>query len=229
MRKIILLLFVVVFVITIIGCSKKNETASTDTKDKTEKAEEKKEVKDVAFDENGKYHLKYEYNIGNEEKYTMDMYAKGKTMRIETEMGKKGTSLNIIKGDILYMVTDMDGQKFGMKMNIKDSKKTKNEDMSDIVRDIKDKIKDYEKTGTEEILGYNKCNVYKAPNNTTFSLYKDMVALRVKGDKFEMVAKEFDPSASIGDEMFEPPKDVEYMDMNNLDMGKMKELMKNVK
>ena len=110
------------------------------------------------------------------------------------------------------MITEVEGKKIGMKMDVSESTEANTE-----IVNVKDKLKDYEKIGTDEVIGY-KCDVYKTKEGTKLSVYKDAFALRIvdkKGDEF--VATLLEQDIKIADDFFTPPKDMEYMDFSDLD------------
>ncbi len=211
MKKIFFLVFVVLVAILLNGCGKKEDAG--DKKDgKTEQKTEQK--KDISFSENSSYHLKYEAK-SEKLKGTMDFYFKDKNAKIVVnfnEGDKKIGSSMFFENKILYMITEVEGKKIGMKMDVSESKEANTE-----IVNVKDKLKDYEKIGTDEVIGY-KCNVYKTKEGTKLSVYKDAFALRIvdkKGDEF--VATLLEQDINIADDFFTPPKDMEYMDFSNLD------------
>jgi len=206
MRKLYLLAFILSAIILLNGCGKKKE--STDSKEP--KTEQKK---DVSFSESAGYHIKYE-SKSPEEKGTMDLFFKGKSAKIDLNMvegDKKNNALMYYADKVVYVITEMEGKKIGMKMDV-----SKNKDSDLEIVNIKDKLKDYEKTGTDEELGY-KCDVYKTKDGSLISVYKDIFGLKIiDNKKKEIVATAFEQDVKLADDFFTPPKDVEMMDMDNL-------------
>ncbi|MCX7833218.1 MAG: hypothetical protein N2490_03295 [Ignavibacteria bacterium] len=203
MRKLTLILISILLVIGLItGCGKKDQGKS-DVSDK----------KDVKITETTPLHLKYE--MKGKETGSLDMYIKGKQMKmiITTKEANKDVSVvSYMKDNILYMITEEEGKKVGMKMTGAEIE----EGMKDImnIAKAKEMVKDYKKEGTEEILGY-KCDVYKK-GDESICLYQDFIALKyAKGDEV-LIATAFEPDAKISDSDLEPPKDIEYMDMNEM-------------
>jgi hypothetical protein len=209
MRKLFYLAFIICIALLLNGCGKKEGTS--DKKD--EKTEQKTDKKEIVFSENSSYHLKYEAK-SEKMKGTMDFYFKNKNAKIEVnfdEGAKKINSSMYFENKVLYMITNMEGKKIGMKMDVSDNK-----DINTDMIDVKDKLKEYEKVGTDEVLGY-KCDVYKTKEGSKLSIYKDAFALRIvdkKGDEFVATALEQD--IKVADDFFSPPKDVEYMDLSKL-------------
>ncbi|MFA5405154.1 MAG: DUF4412 domain-containing protein [Ignavibacteria bacterium] len=210
MRKLFFLSFILCVALLLNGCGKKDGTS-----DKKEGKTEQK--KDISFSEGSSYHLKYESKSGKE-KGTMDFYFKNKNAKIDMnfiEGDKKNNALMYFADKVVYMITEMEGKKVGMKMDISESKEA---DM-DIVN-VKEKLKDYEKIGSDEVLGYN-CDVYKTKEGTKLSIYKEVFALKIVDNKNnEYVATAFEQDVKLADDFFAPPKDVEYMDFSKL--GNMK-------
>lgn len=211
MKKIFFLAFIISVAVLLNGCGKKDDTGDK----KNEKTEQKTEQKkDISFSENSSYHLKYEAK-SEKLKGTMDFYFKDKNAKIDVnfnEGDKKIGSSMFFENKILYMITEVEGKKIGMKMDVSESKEANTE-----IVNVKDKLKDYEKIGTDEVIGY-KCDVYKTKEGTKLSVYKDAFALRIvdkKGDEF--VATLLEQDIKIADDFFTPPKDIEYMDFSNLD------------
>jgi hypothetical protein len=206
MRKLYFLALILSAVILLNGCGKKKD--SPDAKD--QKTEQKK---DISYSEGSSYHIKYE-SKAPEEKGSMDFYFKGKNAKIEVNMmvGDKKNNASMYYADkVVYMITDMEGKKMGMKMDI-----TENKDSEFDIVNIKDKLKDYEKVGTDEVLGY-KCDVYKTKDGTMISIYKDAFGLKiVDKSKKEVVATAFEQDVKLADDFFTAPKDVEYMDLGDM-------------
>ena len=206
-------LFAVVFLSfsLIAGCEKKEATDSKDGK--------KEDKKDVAINENTPFHLKYEM-ASDVEKGSMDMYVKGKNVKLEIKAKDKGQDVNsvmYVKEGMMYMVMDMMGQKMGMKMDVsKDENFQK--DFAKLY-DVKDKLKDYTKGGSEEIIGY-KCDIYTKGEEKIW-IYQDKMALKFTDGKMTMTASIFEPNVKLADDFLDPPKDIEFKSMDDLkNMGK---------
>jgi hypothetical protein len=206
MRKIYFLALVLSVAILVNGCGKKKDSVDS----KEQKTEQKKEI---SYSEGATYHIKYE-SKSPEEKGFLDFYFKGNNAKIDVSMteGEKKNNASMFYVDkVAYVITEMEGKKVGMKMNVADNKDAE----FDIVN-LKDKLKDYEKVGTDEVLGY-KCDVYKTKDGSTISIYKEAFGLKiVDKSKKEVVATVFEQDVKIADDFFTPPKDVEYMDLDNL-------------
>ena len=73
---------------------------------------------------------------------------------------------------------------------------------------LKDKLKDYEKVGTDEILGY-KCDVYQTKEGSKISVYKDYIGLKmVEKSGKTFIATAFEPDIKLANDFFSPPKDI---------------------
>jgi hypothetical protein len=206
MRKLYFIALILSVAILVNGCGKKKESADS----KEVKTEQKK---DISYSEGATYHIKYE-SKSPDEKGFMDFYFKDKSAKIIVNMtvGEKKNNASMYYADkIVYMITEIEGKKMGMKMNVSDNK-----DAEIDVVNIKDKLKDYEKTGTDEVLGY-KCDVYKTKDGSLISIYKEAFGLKIiDKNKKEVVATVFEQDVKLADDFFTPPKDVEYMDLDNL-------------
>lgn len=206
-------LFAVVFLSfgLLTGCGKKG---ATDKKD-----EKKDDKKEVAINDNTPFHLKYEMT-GETEKGSMDMYVKGKSVKLEIKALDKGQDVNstiYVKEGTMYMIMDLMGQKMGMKMDV--SKDENFQKDFGKLYDVKDKLKDYTKGGTEEIIGY-KCDIYTKGAEKIW-IYQDKMALKFTDGKTTMTASAFEPEAKVAAEFFDPPKDIEFKSMDDLkNLGK---------
>jgi len=224
MKKLTILFIILIVALLINGCGKK-DTAGTDSgKKETAKTEDTKSGKDVALDDNSSYHVAYKMDKEGKA-MTMDMFRKGIKVRTdvnttEKEMTMKATGYFIDK--TIYMVMDMAGKKVGMKLDPKDIGKDP-KDADKQIYDFKEKLKEYEKAGTDEVLGYT-CNIYKDKNGNIFHIYKDQAMLKMEFKSGTMVATKFEPDVKLEDSFFEVPKDVEFMDMGNLGLDKLKDL-----
>jgi len=211
--KFFYLVFVMFLSIALIsGCGKKDAGKTTGDKEKTEVK------KDAEITDKTPVHLKYEMQ-GNE-KGTLDMHFQGKTAKLDikgTEDGKEVSSTIYVKDGTMYMVMDLMGKKMGMKMDVsKDEEFNKSFGQ---LYDVKDKLKDFTKGETEEILGY-KCTVYTKDKEKVW-IYKDAVALKFTDGKTTMVASAFEPDAKVAEGFFDPPKDIDFQSMDDLkNLGK---------
>ena len=206
-----LVLIFMLSAIFIFSCGKKNENVKTEDKSSTEKSTSTDEISPsssfmVTFDITGKVTGKTKNYYDN------------KKMRVDNEMsigGQKISSQVISDGEWVYIISEYGGKKMGMKMNVKyyteDQQKKGEFDISS----FRDKLKTYQKTGTEEILG-KQCDIYKVNDKTTISVYKDMLPLKVvaTGGDMTMVATSYEINPKVPDDFFTPPSGVEYKELN---------------
>lgn len=211
-RKIFYLGFVFIISLGLVtGCGKK-ESGTSGEKQKTEVK------KDAEISDKTPVHIKYD--LQGDEKGSLDMYFQGKSAKLDikgTEDGKEVSSNIYIKDGTMFMVMDMMGKKVGMKMDVsKDEEFNKSFGQ---LYDVKDKLKEFTKGETEEILGY-KCTVYTKDKEKVW-IYKDAVALKFTDGKTTMVASAFEPDVKLTPEFFDPPKDVDFQSMDDLkNLGK---------
>lgn len=167
----------------------------------------------VELTENTPVHIKYD--VAGKEPGTLDVIYKGKNAKMNITMTKDGQSMNmgmILKDKTMYTIMEQEGKKMGFKSDV-----TNDESMKDFyaLMDAKDKIKEMEKTGSEDVMGY-KCDIYKDKKGDLLSVYKEKVPLKIVSKDVSMTATVFEPDFKIADDIFEPPKDIEFMDMNNM-------------
>jgi hypothetical protein len=118
-------------------------------------------------------------------------------------------------GDTLYMVSEIMGKKTGMKFAKSDFAKDK--DQMDIYT-FKDKIKEMDKIGSEEILG-RKCDIYRSKDSLmSYSVYNETVPLKIssKNGNMTMVATKYETDVKVSDDMFNPPADVSFIDAGGM-------------
>src|SRR5205085_8732691 len=103
-----------------------------------------------------------------------------------------------------------------MKMDTKAFSDKDKDDKIDITN-FKDKLKEMDKIGSEEILG-RQCDIYKSKDGKiTISVYKETIPLKFSaGDgKMVMVASKLETDVKVTDDMFVPPSNIEYKDETN--------------
>jgi|WetSurMetagenome_2_1015567.scaffolds.fasta_scaffold118496_2 hypothetical protein len=169
--------------------------------------------KDVDVTDNTPVHIKYE--ITGKEPGTLDMHYKGKNASMVVGMMKEGQTMNMnmfLKDKILYTIIEAEGKKMGMKSDVSKDESFKD---FDAILNSKEKLKEMEKTGSEEVLGY-KCDIYKSKTGDLVSVYKERVPLKMVSKEMTMTATLFEPDVKIADDAFDPPKDIEFMDLNNM-------------
>jgi hypothetical protein len=216
-------------------CGKGDGNSSGDTKSGDDKKTETTDKKEGSFSPDRPFMVEFEVLGRGQGKGNVVAIYSGKKCRststFEVEGKKMGATAYFDGGDMVYTVTDVAGNKMGMKFD-----KRKFAEMNDNVdvnsfRDYLDKM---EKTGEEEILGY-KCEIYKFKDKDVIvSLYEKTVPLRMGNSAGEtyMRAVKFEKDVKVTDDMFTAPKDVNYTDMSNMmeDMKKVnpKDMKKNM-
>jgi hypothetical protein len=222
MKKLSILFFILISALLLNGCGNKQESAGNDSKkDVTTK---KEESKDVTLSDNSAYHITYKMSGKETEGMLLDLFKKGKKSKSEISSagGEDKLKASAYYSDkVVYTITEVMGQRIGMKMDVsemggKDSKGFEKELFSS-----KDHLKDYEKTGKGDVLGYS-CDIYKDKEGNQYYFYKDEALLKLVSKQGTMEATKFEPDAKLDDAMFEPPKDVEYMNMKDMDLSKFK-------
>jgi hypothetical protein len=224
MKKLTILFFILIAALLINGCGKKDTTGSDSGKKETAKTEDTKSTKDIAMDDNSSYHVTYKMDKEGKG-MTMDMYRKGVKVKTEVNLLEKEKNMKTtgyFVNKTVYMVMDMAGKKTGLKMDAKDIGKD-NKDLDKQIYDVKDRLKDFDKAGTGEVLGYT-CNKYTDKKGNTYYIYKDQAMLKMEYKDGVMEATKFEPDVKLDDSFFEVPKDVEFMDMGNLGLDKLKDL-----
>ena len=221
-------LFLVLLLVTALGlsaCGKKDATneSSGDNKESSENSESGDNESSGDMDmSSGEFVITYEMQ-GPEVKGTMTLYKKGDMVKTEMKgdfAGQgEGTASALYKDDYVYTVMDMAGMKQGIKMKVDEYEKDKDYDINDIEKEL-DK---YQKVGTEEILG-KECDIYDTGKGTKMSVYDKKAVLKVVSKDMTMVATKFDSNPDLSDSDFDVPKDVEYIDMEDMMKG-----MKNLK
>lgn len=214
-----------------VGCGKKDDST---TKTEGNKTEESTDSKSLDISETTPIH--YEMEATGDMKGTWEVWAKGKKAYVKMNYEAAGHNMNSemwMTEDAMYTLSDIGGKKMGMKMDPRkwmEENKNKNDfnPMS-----FKEGCKDCEKVGEEEVIG-KKCVIYKDKHGIKYSVYQEKVPLKIVMEKVTMQAKSLDIGAKISDDMFEPPKDVEFVEMDKMmegmkdtkNMNKMKENLK---
>jgi hypothetical protein len=223
------LLFVLISFVTL-GCGKKDDTT---TKTDDEKKEESK-IENIT--EGTPIH--YEMEATGQMQGTWDVYAKGKKAYVKASYKAAGQDMKSemwMSEDAMYILSDIGGKKMGMKMDPKKFMQESEQKKDFNALTFKDGCKDCEKIGEEEVIG-KKCSIYRDKNGIKYSIYKDKIPLKIVMEKTTMQAKKLEIDANLSDDMFSPPKDVEFMEMDKMmegfkdmkDMKDMKEKMKDV-
>ncbi|MGH2574076.1 MAG: hypothetical protein ACRDFC_00070 [Ignavibacteria bacterium] len=213
--------------IVIHGCGKKDDTSKTDGKT------ESKTPGDISdFSPDKPFNVEFE--VAGTMTGKINGYYAGKKARIESTMsiqGQKMSSTAYSDGEMVYIVSEIAGIKTGMKMDAKKyaEMSSKKEGQVDITS-FKDRLKDYSKEGTEEILG-KKCDIYKSKDGShKISVYKETIPLKFDFGKMTFTATKVETDVKVTDDMFTPPSDVKYIEMEEMMKGAedMKDKMKNL-
>ncbi len=226
-----LFVFLLLCSFILVSCGKKDDSTS---KTDSEKKEEKSDSKIENITENTPVH--YVMEATGEMKGTYEVWGKGKKAYVKMNYevaGKNMKSEMWMTEDMMYTLTDVAGKKMGIKMDPKKwaEQNEKKKDFNPM--SFKEGCKDCEKIGEEEVIG-KKCEIYKDKNGIKYSVYKERIPLKIVMEKITMQAKELDIDPKISDDMFNPPKDVEFSDMDKMmegfkDMKDMKKMKENLK
>lgn len=226
--KLFLVLLLTSFII--VSCGKKDDSTGKNDDDKKEESSDSK-IENIT--EGTPVH--YEMEATGDMTGTWEVWAKGKKAYVKMNYEAAGQNMKSemwMTDDMMYTITDMGGKKMGMKM---DHRKwaEENKDKKDFnPMSFKDGCKECEKIGEEEIIG-KKCVIYKDKHGIKYSVYQEKIPLKIVMEKVTMQAKSLDIDVKISDDMFDPPKDVEFVEMDKMmegfkdmkNMNKMKENM----
>lgn len=216
------LLLVLVFALFLTqGCGKKDGSTTGDNKDsKTDSKKDDNFSPDKPF--------MVEFQMSGATNGTVNAVYSGKKCRSQSSIEMAGMKTSATAyfngGDTVYMVSELAGKKTGMKFSKSDMSKKK--DDVDITS-FKDKLKEMDKIGSEEILG-KKCDIYRAKDSSySISVYNETVPLKFSTGhgKMMMVATKYETDVKVSDDMFNPPADVKFTDSSNMmkDMKDMKD------
>lgn len=208
-------LFIFTLILITYGCgSKKSEDPSADSKTSSDK----KDIKEV-FNKDKPFLVEFEMTATEEGKGTVTAIYDGKRCRSTSSANIDGNNMTATAyfdgGNIVYVVSEFMNTKTGMKFDKSQFSDSKDQIDVNTFRDYLDKM---EKSGEEEILGY-KCEIYKhKEKDFAVSLYEKTVPLKFATANGNTVlkAKRFESPYKVTDDMFMPPKDVEYKDMTKM-------------
>lgn len=224
-KKLISLLIILSLIL--IGCGKKETSTTNDKKDEQKKDNKDIDVKDMISKETP---FSVTFDIKGQMNGQMTAIYKGKKAKVDyaMEMGnQKMVSTMYTDPEFVYIVSDVAGVKTGMKMNASKYRNDSAKNNKDIdITSFRDQLSKYEKVGTEEILE-KKCDIYKISEGHTISVYKDVVPLKMVLGKTTMVATKYELDIKIPDDVFTPPSDIKYIEMD--DFKKNMDDMKNNK
>ena len=203
--------------INLIGCGKKDDSPKTDNKDSVKTTEQPKK-NDVP----ASAHIVF--NVTGNRVGTDDAYMSGKKFRQIMDVKIDGVTKQISlysDGKTFYLISDKGGKKVGIKMPLDSSKdftlkSSPGEDFEDFVS----RLNSFPTVGSQEILG-KKCDLKITDHNDTMAVYQGYplkANFRSKG--FYMLATKFEPDVKVTDDMFDPPKDVTFMDYSMMKHGR---------
>ena len=231
--KLLLLIVITSFVLT--SCGKKEESSgSNETEQKEESSGETGKITEGTP-------VHYQMEATGEMKGTWEVWAEGKKAYVKMNYeaaGQKMSSEMWMNNDMIYTVTDMGGKKMGMKMNPKEWAKNNEKKQDFNPMSFKDGCKDCKKIGEEEIIG-KKCEIFQDTNGIKYSVYDGKIPLKIVMPKTTLQATKLEIDPKIEESMFEPPKDVEFIEMDKMmeglkdmknpkNMQKMKENLKDM-
>ncbi|MCX7878194.1 MAG: DUF4412 domain-containing protein [Ignavibacteria bacterium] len=226
--------FSLILILIILGCGEKKTETPSGEKSKGKDGSEKQ-----FFASDKPFLVEFEIAASEKGRGTVVAIYHGKKCRSTSSMdidGKKMTATAYFDGgDVVYTVTEAMGMKMGFKFD--KSKFSEAKDQID-VNTFRDYLNQMEKVGEEEIIGY-KCEIYRhKEKDFAISLYEKTVPLKfaTRDGKAVLKAKRFESPYEVTDDMFVPPKDVDYKDMTKFIEGlqdmknkDIKELEKNAK
>lgn len=168
--------------------------------------------KNIEINDNTPIHIKYD--VGGKEPGTLDIIYKGNKVKMVVGMSRGGQTLMnvnlIIKDKMMYYVVEGDSN--GIKSDISNNEFYKR---FGIIFNLKDNLNGFEKSGTEDILGYS-CEVYKSKDGDLLSVYKDKILFKKTSKDLILTSLLFEPDVKISDDIFELPKNVNYIDMDKM-------------
>lgn len=156
-----------------------------------------------------------------------------KKSRIMSDMNMKGQSIKstaYADGQMVYVVSEIGGMKTGMKMDAKNYAEQSGKEGRWDISSFKEHLREYDKVGTEEILG-KKCDIYQSKDGKfKLSVYRETVPLKFDFGTMTFVATKIEPEIKVTEETFTPPSDVNFVDMNEMfrDPEKLKGDMKDL-
>lgn len=219
-------LVMLLIVMIVFGCAKKEDSTSSDKKTETMTG-------DIEISPDNPFEV--DFDIKGNINGTVNAIYWGKKARVNNVMilgGENTKTTSYTDGSTVYVVTEFGGKKMGMKMDAKTY--SKNNDKKDGEFDLttfREKLKEYDKVGKEIILD-KECDIYKSKDGDyKISVYKETIPLKFDMGEVVMVATKMNPNVKVTDEMFIPPKDVEYIEMDDMmkDVDNMKDKMKDLK
>lgn len=209
----VIALFAVIF---ISSCGKKDDTGTTGKE--TDKPD-KKEITSLTAETP----IFVEFKVQGTVEGTVRGWYAGKRNKSESELKMKNMQINgafYSDGQMVYVVTvDSTGKKMGFKMDMKEWKEGSSKEGQVDISSWRDMLKDYNKIGTAEVLG-KTCDIMESKDKLSkLYVYKDFLPLKMEMKDMTMTATKYEIDIKVTDEMFTPPKDVEYIDFGEMTKG----------
>lgn len=204
-------------VIILSGCTKKqNEPVTKDEKQTTEQTKTQQPQKDLNITENTPIHITYSGIPPNTKGDTkVDLYLQGDKAKCILEYPGQSKGIFWKKDDVWFcsIVSTKDTMNYTHKVG------TFRDDFNLQIFLIlfKEKIKKLEKKGADTVLGYT-CDYYKGirleslKDTIEYSIYKDVIPLKIKGNLGHFIANKIETDAKLGDDTFIVPQDVKFYD-----------------
>jgi hypothetical protein len=207
-------LILVIFLtsLLIIGCGKKESTEQS----AGDKQEQSSNTKSENITENTPVH--YILQATGDMVGKWDIYAKGNKAKVNLDLTVAGQTTHsemYRDGSMMYMITDVGGKKTGIKMDITKFNEENSKKGEFNPTNFKEGCKDCEKIGNEDLLG-RPCTIYQDKKGTKYSVYDDKYPLKIEMPKTTILAKSLDINVNITDDMFIPPKDINYVEMDKM-------------
>ncbi len=214
MKKILFNLFSVIFLALVLSsCGKSDKTDTTSTTTDKDKKTESTSTTTTSTGGNGAYHIAYDMG-GKTMTGTIDTWVKDSKFRQTMNgdvIGKKMVSNTYGDGTFVYMITEVMGQKMGMKTDASKYKK-QNDNSGQTNLDyghFEDFLKDKKSLGTAEVMG-KTCEIYEIAKDTKCYVYNKRFPLKLENPALTMTATKFEENINYSDSNFDPPKDVKY-------------------
>jgi hypothetical protein len=198
------------------SCGKKDDTGTTGKEtDKLDKNE------NITL--NAETPIYVEFKVEGTMEGTIKGWYAGKKNKSETELKSKGMVIKgsfYSDGQMVYIITEeASGVKMGFKMDVKEWSEGESKEGQVDITSWRDKLKEYTKIGTAEVLG-KTCDIMEAKDKQTkLYIYKDFLPLKMEMKNMTMTATKYEIDVKITDEMFTPPKDVEFIDFGEMTKG----------
>lgn len=210
----ILIVLSAIISLSISSCSKDEEKPdSTEETTKQDKTNGEEKISDE---------FKIEYEVSGPVSGKMAIYRKGEKFRSDLNTDMMGQSMNTTTfsdGKYVYVSFDAMGMKKAVKILLDKYEKEMNTEKQDVdMMSVVEHLADYEKVGTETVLG-KECDKYKVNEGVTFSIYDNMYILKIENPGMKITAVNLDTDASLSDDLFDTPEGVEFKEVESLAKG----------